>query len=126
MSYYRLVLPTELQADRFDHGGTWQALLTIGRPRLERTRDTPDGVDRSILRRIDARPRREQLSLRRRAEMQRHDLLASHAISQPVSSSTAAIAPSAAGTPLRARSIQPHRSHLLEHFVARERRAGGL
>ena len=97
VSYYRLVLPTELQADRFDQGGTWQALLTLGRPRLERTPDTQDGVDRGILRRIDARPSRGQLSLRRRAGAQRHALLAAHELPQAAAPSNAAIAPSAAG-----------------------------
>ena len=101
VSYYRLVLPAELQADRFDHGGTWQALLTLGRPHLERTRDTPSGVDHSILRRIDARPSRGQLSLRRRADIQRHELLATHAVSQAGSISSAAIVPSVAGRQLR-------------------------
>ena len=96
VSYYRLVLPTELQADRFDQGGTWQALLTLGRPRLERTPDTQDGVDHGILRRIDARPSRGQLSLRRRAGAQRHALLAAHELPQAAAPSNAAIAPSAA------------------------------
>ena len=101
VSYYRLVLPTELQGDRFDQGGTWQALLTIGRPRLERTRDTQDGVDHNILRRIDVRPARGQQSLRRRTDTQRHDLLATHALPQAVAASTAAFDTSAAATHLR-------------------------
>lgn len=57
VTYYRLVLPVELQPGRFDGGGTWHALLTIGRPRLEPSR-TPLGDDRSILRGIFAPPRR--------------------------------------------------------------------
>jgi len=45
VSYYRLVLPLELMADRFDGGGTWHALLTIGRPRLGREQGVdPRGV----------------------------------------------------------------------------------
>ena len=36
VSYYRLALPLELMDNRFDASGTWHALLTIGRPRLER------------------------------------------------------------------------------------------
>lgn len=48
VSYYRLALPVQTQvANRFDGGGTWYALLTIGRPRLERS-DTRDGVDHTI------------------------------------------------------------------------------
>jgi hypothetical protein len=50
VSYYRLVLPTQLIADRFDQGGTWHALLTIGHPRLAPTRDNEQGVDTSIVR----------------------------------------------------------------------------
>jgi hypothetical protein len=45
VSYYRLVLPLELMANRFDGGGTWHALLTIGKPRLDREQGTdPRGV----------------------------------------------------------------------------------
>ena len=47
VSYYRLALPIEFMADRFDAGGTWHALLTIGRPRFERG-DTRDGSDPAI------------------------------------------------------------------------------
>jgi L-lysine epsilon oxidase-like protein/VWA domain-containing protein len=60
VSYYRLVLPTELIPNRFDGSGTWQALLTIGRPRIEPGR-TPGGVadvDRSIVRGLFAPPPR--------------------------------------------------------------------
>lgn len=32
MAFYRVTLPTELQPQRFDHGGTWQMILRIGRP----------------------------------------------------------------------------------------------
>ncbi len=54
VSYYRLVLPTQLIADRFDQGGTWHALLTIGRPRLKRSDDNPQGIDTSIARGLHA------------------------------------------------------------------------
>lgn len=47
VSYYRLALPFEFMANRFDAGGTWNALLRIGRPRLERS-DSRDGTDPSI------------------------------------------------------------------------------
>src|SRR6185295_13646548 len=60
VSYYRLVLPTELIPNRFDGSGTWHALLRIGRPLLDPNR-TPDGVneiDRSIVRGMFAPPRR--------------------------------------------------------------------
>ncbi|NIK58881.1 LodA/GoxA family CTQ-dependent oxidase [Kribbella shirazensis] len=50
VSYYRITLPIQLRPDRFDQGGTWHALLTIGRPHTERTADDSDGVDLSILR----------------------------------------------------------------------------
>ena len=66
VSYYRLVLPAELVPNRFDGSGTWHALLTIGRPRLEPSRPdparpttdpgSPQGVDRSILRGMLAPP----------------------------------------------------------------------
>jgi hypothetical protein len=36
VSYYRLALPIEFMPNRFDAGGTWHAVLTIGHPRLER------------------------------------------------------------------------------------------
>ena len=36
VSYYRLALPLQLAPNRFDMAGTWTALLTIGKPRLER------------------------------------------------------------------------------------------
>jgi hypothetical protein len=59
VSYYRVVLPTELQPHRFDHGGTWHALLSIGKPRTEPSR-SPEGLvdvslaaDLSILQRIN-------------------------------------------------------------------------
>jgi hypothetical protein len=49
VSYYRIALPIEYMPGRFDAGGVWEALLTIGRPRLERS-NTPDGNDVSIRR----------------------------------------------------------------------------
>ena len=59
-------------------------------------------MDRRILHRIDARPSREQLSLRRRAAVERHDLLASHELPLAAAASTAAIGASVAvGAPLR-------------------------
>jgi hypothetical protein len=54
VSYYRLVLPTQLIADRFDQGGTWHALLTIGRPRLKPSGDNEQGIDTSIARGLHA------------------------------------------------------------------------
>lgn len=35
VQYYRVVLPTELFAGRFDQAGTWHVLVTIGKPRVE-------------------------------------------------------------------------------------------
>jgi hypothetical protein len=49
VSYYRLALPVALTPNRPDGGGTWNALLTIGRPRVERG-DASDGTDQTILR----------------------------------------------------------------------------
>lgn len=54
VSYYRLVLPTQLIADRFDQGGTWHALLTIGSPRLKASGDNEQGIDTSIARGLHA------------------------------------------------------------------------
>lgn len=36
VAFYRFTLPAELVTARYDHGGTWHALLSLGRPRLER------------------------------------------------------------------------------------------
>jgi hypothetical protein len=47
VSYYRLALPLEFMPDRFDGGGTWHALLTIGKPRVVRG-GTVDGRDPGI------------------------------------------------------------------------------
>ncbi len=41
VTYYRIALPTELTPGRFDHAGTWHALLEIGRPRTARPAGTP-------------------------------------------------------------------------------------
>jgi hypothetical protein len=56
VSYYRLVLPTQLILERFDQGGTWHALLTIGRPRHRATTDHEQGIDASIARGLHASP----------------------------------------------------------------------
>ncbi len=50
LAYYRLALPTQLTTGRFDQGGTWHALLTLGKPRDEPTEGSEDGVDLSIVR----------------------------------------------------------------------------
>ena len=76
VSYYRLVLPTQLQPDRFDQGGTWHALLTIGRPHLDRSRDSADGVDRGILHGMHARIDRAPSSRRVPRESARAFMLA--------------------------------------------------
>lgn len=47
VAYFRIALPFEFQPDRFDVGGTWNAVLTLGRPRLERS-GSRDGTDPSI------------------------------------------------------------------------------
>jgi len=60
VSYYRLALPTQLVADRFDQAGTWQAMLRIGEARLRRNDDDVDGIDRTIVRRLHAGPARQQ------------------------------------------------------------------
>lgn len=73
VSYYRLALPVELLPDRLDGGGTWYALLTIGRPRLERS-DTRDGVDETILRGMFARPARASGRPGRPAQAQPADI----------------------------------------------------
>ncbi len=52
VSCYRLALPVQLQANRFDQSGLWHALLTLGHPRLQPTPGREDGVDRGIVRGI--------------------------------------------------------------------------
>jgi L-Lysine epsilon oxidase N-terminal/L-lysine epsilon oxidase C-terminal domain/von Willebrand factor type A domain len=83
VSYYRLVLPVQLQPSRFDHEGTWHALLTIGHPRTQRTSDSPTGVDRSILRGMTGRPRLEHMSLRRQLEAQHAAMLVTQVAAPP-------------------------------------------
>ncbi len=58
VSYFRLALPAQLRPQRFDHAGTWYAILTIGRPHLEPDRGNEEGVDLSILRGQRQRSRR--------------------------------------------------------------------
>lgn len=45
VAYYRIVLPTELYAARYDQAGTWRVLLSIGRPRTT----PPDDIDERLL-----------------------------------------------------------------------------
>jgi L-Lysine epsilon oxidase N-terminal/L-lysine epsilon oxidase C-terminal domain/von Willebrand factor type A domain len=63
VEYYRLALPVEFMPNRFDAGGTWYGLLTIGRPRLERS-DTRDGSDATIRQQmmVAARPAQPAVS----------------------------------------------------------------
>lgn len=56
VSYYRLVLPAQLVAGRFDQQGTWHVILTVGRPRLQRTESAGDGADHGILRGMHLSP----------------------------------------------------------------------
>jgi L-Lysine epsilon oxidase N-terminal/L-lysine epsilon oxidase C-terminal domain/von Willebrand factor type A domain len=81
VSYYRLVLPVQLQPSRFEREGTWHALLTIGSPRTEPSPDSTNGVDRSILRGMRAQVAPAAQSLRRRMESQRRAQLAQPAMS---------------------------------------------
>lgn len=95
VSYYRLVLPTQLIADRFDQGGTWHALLTIGRPRLKRSGDNEQGIDISIARGLHASQAtrlRAQQRLGVMTEQQR-----SFAIAQGVGGGVSGLADSVAG-----------------------------
>jgi hypothetical protein len=69
VSYYRVALPTQLIAERFDQGGTWHALLTIGRPRHQRSDDNAQGIDRSIVRGLHASPLQRLRSTPRLEEM---------------------------------------------------------
>ena len=72
VSYYRIVLPAKLIAERYEQEGTWHALLTIGGPRLrptqDPTQDNEQGVDRSILRGLHA-TRAAQLRLQPRRQL---------------------------------------------------------
>lgn len=90
VTYYRMVLPSQLQPNRLEREGTWHALLTIGSPRLERTSESPTGVDRSILRGMHARPQIGRISLRRQMEVQRSAMLATHAATHLAAPVTAA------------------------------------
>jgi len=79
VSYYRLVLPTQLIADRFDQAGTWHVLLTIGKPRTKPSEGSEDGVDLSILRGMHASPAaraRAQMTAGVPTELQRQFALA--------------------------------------------------
>jgi hypothetical protein len=42
VTFFRLALPAELTEARFDQAGTWHALLSIGKPQLERPDDRDD------------------------------------------------------------------------------------
>jgi len=95
VSYYRLVLPTQLMADRFDQGGTWHALLTIGRPRLKPSGDNEQGIDTSIARGLHASQAarlRAQQRLGMMTEQQR-----SFAIAQGVGAGASSFATAVAG-----------------------------
>lgn len=71
VSYYRLALPVQLVPNRPDQEGTWYALLTIGKPRLEPTTGSRQGVDVSILRGIAAPISRQRPSGTLQAETRR-------------------------------------------------------
>jgi hypothetical protein len=62
VSYYRLVLPTELFRARYDQAGTWRILLSIGSPRTTR----PDDVDVIRERDLGAQPAGEAFENLRR------------------------------------------------------------
>jgi L-Lysine epsilon oxidase N-terminal/L-lysine epsilon oxidase C-terminal domain/von Willebrand factor type A domain len=79
VSYYRLALPVQLVADRFDQGGTWHALLTIGRPRVEPNRDHEQGIDPGIVRGLRADP---ATRLRTRGFVIASEQQRSHALAQ--------------------------------------------
>jgi hypothetical protein len=105
VSYYRLVLPTQLVADRFDQGGTWHVLLTIGKPRTTPSQGREDGVDQSILRGIHASPAMRAVAERvaERAvgvptELQRQFTLAKNFSTGHAAAATFAAAAEPAGT----------------------------
>lgn len=106
VSYYRMVLPTQLRPDRFDQGGTWHALLTIGKPRTQPSRDSEDGVDLSILRGLSApaaQRERARLSAGQPSELQRRAALA-HAFERDALTAAAFVpaqAEAAGGAPRR-------------------------
>jgi hypothetical protein len=77
VTYYRLVLPTQLQAGRFDRGGTWHVLLRIGYPQLKPSDNNEEGIDRSILyadQQVQGRSQRACLEAVRQAALREHDL----------------------------------------------------
>ena len=77
VSYYRLALPVaSMIIDRFDAGGTWNALLTIGRPRLQRSGNSRDGSDPSIRLAAPARPDPARVAPARGLSAQRANVLA--------------------------------------------------
>jgi hypothetical protein len=74
VSCFRLVLPAQLQADRYDQGGTWHALLTIGSPKLQPTAGHEQGIDASIVRGLHATPAQRRRTMQSTAitgELQR-------------------------------------------------------
>jgi len=101
VSYYRIALPTQLIADRFDQAGTWHALVTIGRPRTQRNPDDPEqGVDQTILRGLHASAAQRAQMARRlevRSEEQRRFALAQGAAAFTPIAAPAAANPSVIG-----------------------------
>jgi hypothetical protein len=90
VSYYRLVLPTELIANRFDGSGTWHALLTIGKPRTKPS-DSIDGADHTILRGMHAAPQRSRSTRGSAPMLARAPMLsAENALSSSVATQAAA------------------------------------
>lgn len=79
VSYYRLVLPTELVSNRFDGGGTWHAFLTIGHPRITRS-NTPDGVDQATVRDMFTPATRAGATRVRGMQAQRANMLAAESV----------------------------------------------
>ncbi|MBB1089577.1 VWA domain-containing protein [Lysobacter sp. SG-8] len=55
-AHYRLTLPTQLLAGRYDHEGTWHVLLALGRPQLKPDRTHEDGIHAELLHGMHARP----------------------------------------------------------------------
>jgi hypothetical protein len=55
VAYYRVALPAQLEPGRFDQAGTWNALISIGSPRFERSANSPDGIDHEIMQGINSR-----------------------------------------------------------------------
>jgi hypothetical protein len=89
ISYYRLALPIEFMPDRFDAGGTWHALLTIGRPRLDRS-DTYDGSDATIRYRLPAASAQTAAMSARGAAAQRASILAAEQFASAAGAATSA------------------------------------